>query len=332
MMDKSNAKTTYWSYAFKNAGSSVELDDFTRMGSSEKFDLENTYNKLQLQFVVDFSRATGSISGENLKTTLSIAKKTPVDEGAPDLATDENATVTVNLSDETHSLVHNEEESKGLTQKFAFTYAAGDAASKWDNRELALLVEVMNPPVDAKISAQVNNTWHVVNSYEPGKFIVPMGTDRSGTVSLTLVSDMIPVIGGTYEAAFKLYAVQSIAEAAPLNGTDLCTATCTFKKADQNVAVSIKTDGDLHLLTAKDAITVTVNTNLHTGYTLKLQLEQLDDNGVYMDKGRRSTSLDNNQYRFELNDLVPDSYRILAIVEDEGGFAVLEAPYYFIIE
>lgn len=332
MMDKSNAKTTYWSYAFKNAGSSVELDDFTRMGSSEKFDLENTYNKLQLQFVVDFSRATGSISGENLKTTLSIAKKTPVDEGAPDLATDENATVTVNLSDETHSLVHNEEESKGLTQKFAFTYAAGDAASKWDNRELALLVEVMNPPVDAKISAQVNNTWHVVNSYEPGKFIVPMGTDRSGTVSLTLVSDMIPVIGGTYEAAFKLYAVQSIAEAAPLNGTDLCTATCTFKKADQNVAVSIKTDGDLHLFTAKDAITVTVNTNLHTGYTLKLQLEQLDDNGVYMDKGRRSTSLDNNQYRFELNDLVPDSYRILAIVEDEGGFAVLEAPYYFIIE
>ena len=88
----------------------------------------------------------------------------------------------------------------------------------------------------------------------------------------------------------------------------------------------------LHLFTAKDAITVTVNTNLHTGYTLKLQLEQLDDNGIYMDKGRQSTSLDNNQYRFELNDLVPDSYRILAIVEDEGGFAVLEAPYYFIIE
>ena len=143
---------------------------------------------------------------------------------------------------------------------------------------------------------------------------------------------MIPVTGGTYAATCHLYAAQSVADAAPLNGTELDTETCTFARANQNVAVFITEDADRHLFTAEESIIVTVNSVLFDGYNLELQLQQQDNDGTYVNKGRRSEKIGENQYQFRLNDLVADAYRIVAIIERDDGFVLLEAPYYFIIQ
>lgn len=328
------SKITYWSYTVgATEESSILLRKFTRMGGANDDTFCAADGTLNLQFVVDFSRAAAIEPGA-LDTTLVIPAV--ADGGADECKSKE----TITLAKTKFTLQH--EKDSNLTQKLQYNFApvvgqgetppARYPASRWDNRDLAMLVTFSDLPSDATVYASVNGDKRTARPYENGKYIIPLGNSLSGQVELTLQSNMFPMEEITYPATCQLYASQSVADVAPLNGTVLSEdVRCGFTSSGKNMAVSVTERNDKHLFSAEDNITVTVDSVMPDNYKLKVQLEHQDQDKSYVNTNRKSEKSD-NQYTFSLNGCVPGCYRVTAIVEREGGFVTMETYYYFIIQ
>lgn len=316
----------YWSYRAAASTTEISMSSFVRMSGSGSYQAEN--GDLALQFVVNFSRVEGGCAASDLQTKLILDKKIE-DTGAPDLSG--GVPQDVALEDAAFSLLYNIGE--GLAHRLSYSFGPDIAASRWDDRELALVVSGSGLPDDAVLSAQVNGVWRTCRPYEPGKYIVPLGSQNTGTVELTLKSDMFPQQVKNYQMECRLYMSRSVADGSPLNGSPISdSVTCTFSSTDAAVAVSVSEGTDRHLFSSGEEITVQVNHEIPNGYSVKVQLQHKDqETEVYVNTGRKAVST-GGQYTFDLNGCADGSYRIVAIAERSDGFAVAEAPYYFIIQ
>ena len=169
--------------------------------------------------------------------------------------------------------------------------------------------------------------------YEDGTFIVPLGSDFDGQVTLTLASDVFPTEGSTYQATCRLYAAATIADAAPLNGQYLDRqVTCTFTSQADFASVDVIEVNDKRLFTAEDRITVKVANILSSQYGIEVKLEMKGTDGTFVAMNRNYEQ-NGNTVTYSLNDCDPGSYRIRAIVKDEtGGNIVTQESYYFIVD
>ena len=326
LQSRNGGKLSYWSYTAGAAVQSISLSSFKRMGGTDMFQAQN--GDLNLQFVLDFSRAVGGGDVDKLKTSLDIARE-EANNGAPELTA--QTAVTVGLG--TAGFTLSGQDGTGLTCMLTYSFAPDLAASRWDHRELALVVTCTQPlPLDAVLSANVGGVWRTVRPVGAGKYIIPLGDTLNGSIQLTLQSDMFPVGSMSYQMTCQLYASQSVADAAPLNGTPVGGAVdITFANTVTKIAVAVTEAAEKHLFSSSEDITVSVGGEFDD-YTLKVQLEHKDrDTGEYVNTARRPDR-NGNSYTFDLNDCVPDSYRIVAIVERDDGFALAQASYYFIIQ
>ena len=326
---------SYWSCTL-TAADKVPLTDFVRMGTEKEHFLAPESGDLRLQFVVDFSRcSSGYITGDKLTTTLEVAKKEAgIPEGVPDLT--ETLSAEVSLRNTAHTLTADGRTGSARTLTCGFTEDI--SASRWDNRDLALVLTpksgdsfaTLQP--DAVLRASVGNTYVDCRPTTDGKFIVPVG--EPGAVTLELRSAMFP--SGTSQYAFdvELYSAASVAERAPMNGTiegELSSLTFSVTEA----AVSLKVTGtdDKRVFDPGETISVTVATGeLPTGYKVVVQLHQKDADGTYINRGQSPTIGADGTYSFSLTDFAPGSYCVMAMVQRDTGLTVAEAPYYFIVQ
>lgn len=338
LLDKSSGG--YWSYAASAETGSVPLSGFNRMGAAHtdgnKYRAES--GDLKLQFVVDFSGVNGGMSGTKVTATLRIDKLPGEENKAPELLemTQTNKpTVEVALADTAFSLQDN--GGGGLDWKLSSSFTPNAAASRWDNRDLALLLTpetgTVLPP-DAKLSALVGSDRIDCRLNKAGCFLIPLGGFRKDIV-LTLQSDMFPENGARYPMTAQLIVSRSVAEMAPLNGTRVADpVSVIFANTEQNLSVKVYTGDDRRLFSSEESIAVTVDTgatDVPAGYKLKVRLEQKHQDGTYVDTGYKAAS-GAGVYTFNLAGCVADSYRVLVTIERDNGYAVLQAPYYFIIQ
>ena len=226
------------------------------------------------------------------------------------------------------------ESGTGLTHTLNYGVTSGLAASRWDNRELALVVTGRGLPDDAQLSARVNGIWHTCKPTGAGRFIVPVGDVGSGVVELRLQSDLFPAAQTTYSVTCQLYLSRSVAEKAAMNG-DMVGRAVAFDFVTEARDVSVSVSGgeaDKRLFSSSESVSVWVESVLRDGYSVNVQLHHKDQNtDVYVNTARRP-EVKANQYTFSLNGCVPGSYRVVAIIERSDGWAVTEDSYYFIIQ
>ena len=335
MQSKHVSSVSYWYYTVDALTSSIDIGKFIRMGSSNSDKFLATTGELKLQFVVDFSNVSGGLVGDTnapLQTLGIVMQFAKNDVGAPELPN----YLSVGLVNTGFNLAY--ESGSGLSHTLTYSFSPGISASRWDHRELALVVDGgSNLPADAVISARVDGKWRDCRPYATGKYIIPLGSNLSGTVELTLESDMIPLLGTNqasirYPVQCRLYAAASIADTAPLNGTVVVgtSVECTFTSTQKTVAVNVSETDDRHLFTSQDNIRVNVEAETN-GLAINVQLQHKDQKGIYVDTGRKSET-ETNPYEFTLNGCAPGSYRIVVSLEQSNRFVVAEAYYYFIIE
>ena len=334
-----NGSNTYWSYTWNCSDETTEitpsdemtenlpsivLTEFTRMGDTEKFAAAD--GDAILQFVVDFSNTADGYSGTELTTTLEC---TPLSDsnGAQTISAQEK----VNVSDTQFTLTNTGGE--GLIQNIAYEFTSQISASKWDHRNLSLIVEIADLPFDAYISAKVNGATYEIEPYAAGKFIIPLGSALSGNVVLELMSEknIFPIDGKAYTGKCSLYASKSIADRASANGDLLSDVECSFTSTSRKAAVKVTHQTDKRVYVSADDITVTVDSIIPASHVLMVKVEQRDLDESYVNTNRKSTQVE-KQHTFSLDGCEAGYYRIIATIERENGFVVQEACYYFVIE
>jgi hypothetical protein len=225
-----------------------------------------------------------------------------------------------------------EDNGGSLEATLHYSFSGGAAASRWDHRELALVLTPTEAlPPDAILNAQVGNYRMDLSVNRQGKIIIPLD-GYSGSVVLRLSSEMFPSQVQNYPMTAQLMGARSVAEDAPMNGDTVSSlANVTFVSTQRENGIKVTETNDKRLFVTGETISVNVAYELADGYKLKVFLEHKDQqSGTYIDT-TYSYRKSGDVYSFALNDCAPGSYRVAVLVERSDGLTVLEAPYYFII-
>ena len=351
---------TYWSYEVLDKTSSIPLTSFIRMGGSDSFgtyetvivnDKEETnfqsyhqQTNWRLQFVVDFSQveAEALLPVGDLETWLGMTKKDSAPANAP--LFNGIAKVTTKLESTGFDLKYT--KTDGLTQALDYDFQGTAAASKWDYRDLALVLIPETPlPADAKVSASINAQTAEYrpkginfNGQDTTGFLISL-SNFSGTVELTLISNLISK--SEYKMTAHLVAAQSISQLAPVNGTILDTEEeVTFSTKLEDMAIKIKEASDKRLIHYGDTMNFTIQlrpATLPTGYEFTVNLERKDEGGEYTFYGVSYTGDVKGSSNTRTLDATilqqPGSYRMrVFITKKDPGALIMETFYYFIIE
>lgn len=333
---------TYWYYKVRTGEIKIiPLEDFKKMGDTTKqVKLEFDKGDLKLQFIVNFSKAVSRLS-DNLTCKLNVPKLDSADEKATDLLNAAGATVSVNLSSVNVSLSTVNDNTQHL--QISIEIGDGVAASKYDNRDIALILSVVDGtvlPPDAAITVTnngVNVTYRMNNT---GTFIIPLGDFRKmeeELIQFELVSDMFLFQETTYKLKASLRLSMSNAESASLNGVQLSEEKdISFVIVRDSVGICVFEENDKRIYTnAEDSkITVTVVTApeiLPNKYMITVQLhEELE--GVYGNTALHHSN-NGNKYTFTLDGCHVGNYCVVATISDAvSGYVVAESRYYIIIK
>ena len=321
---------SYWYTSLNTASSAVPLASFAKMGSGgSEDDLVST--DMSLQFIVDFSRAS-QIGGAELVCSLSAAKKDP-DSNAQALS----ASLKIGLAGSWLSLGE-EVTGTGLTQEIKISAGAGGAASKYDHRDMALvLTPVTSLPADAYIRMTMGESVADCRPDKDGKFIIPLGNFRAldTSIVLDLRSNMFPMEDIDYDMTAKLYLAQTDAEIAPLSEEGLrSTVSLRFESREQRTGIKIAVGNDQRLFTTADSIAAEVEIRpiiFDLFYNVVVELHQEFDGDTFGDttiKPKKS----GNVYTFDLTGRPTGDYCIVASLQTKGGYTINEARYYFIVQ
>ena len=327
---------SYWYYKFDQAASSVALvaasgapATFKKMGMTTDVPYSISDGDMKLQFIVDFSRAISYPTGEDLVCTLNIAKN-PANTNSNVKSLSSGVTVT--LSDVSYAM------TAPTGQSLNVNVGASVAASKYENRDLALVLEPVTGtvlPVDAGIKMKVGAVEVTYRPNQNGKIIIPIGDFQTITqdIQFELESRMFPLEEKTYRLNATLYLSNSDAEDASLNG-DVLVSNVGLSFKGQSVAngIAVKEDTDKRIYTVGEKITVSVRTKpaeLQRGYAVIVQLEE-EQNGLYINTALPYEN-SGSEYTFDLSGVRDGNYRIVAMLS-YNDLVVSESKYYIIVQ
>jgi hypothetical protein len=299
--------------------------------NAEKFKYDTTSDTAETstyQFVVDFSQAAGSLSGDldiGMELVPNSERKgnhAPAIKNSTGISMKSPATFAITAS-----------EDNGKTATLICTYKKSDgAASVWDYRNTALVLTAPSDiPSDLYMTATVGTK--TVTVYRTGKneFIIPMSSlgDISTRVTLKLYSDMLTSAAKEYKFDARWYVSSSVAAASPKNGYLAASTNVTFKAVKESAA-SLKVTGDRQLYTVGDTISLTIDyLNKPANANVRAEIQRKDAHDEY----HSVTETNIFTYRgakFTSKLTVSGSYRLVARIET-GSEVLLEVPYYFIV-
>ena len=327
LRDRSNG--SYWYTKLGSAASAVELGDFRKMDSGNSQYAART-GDLKLQFIVDFSQAVETINGTSLTCTMA-ADTEKQDSNAEALS----ASVTVGLANS--QLTLGAVTGGGLTQSIGFVSTFGGAASKYDHRDVALVLTPQTAlPKDASIWMELNGAHTVWRPDKDGRIIISLGNFRSlnTNIVLELNSSMFPMAETEYVVKAQLYLSGTDAELAPMNGNDVGEAVLRFTSSAERTGVQIAVDRDQRIFTTADDITaaITVTPEDYAGsYNLVVELHQELDGNTFGDTTIKPQS-SGGTYTFDLAGRPTGDYCIVVSLQTRQGYVLNEARYYFIVQ
>lgn len=344
MRDRSNGN--YYYHKADTGVSTISLGQFKQMGTATDTLFVANTGDLKLQFVVDFSRVEQNnlLSGTDLICNMLVNKKVATST-APVL---DKKPVNVSLGSVSGTMSRSS-TTTGLTQSVTLGFTVGAAASKYDHRDLAIvLTSVSSPklPIDASIMVTIDGD-NV--SYWPnmdGKFVIPLKdfprANSTEQVDLRLISVMFPPSTETkYNMTAELWLAASNAEGAPMNGSTLASDSLTFTSYGTTASVRITVAEDKRLYLKSDSITATVSMATSTstdalpdGYSLTVQLHRQlrrDDGTLAYGNTALNPAVNGKAYTFPLNSFQDGNYCVVAMVKNANNYVVSEAKYYFII-
>ncbi|MBO5253434.1 MAG: hypothetical protein J6C51_05770, partial [Clostridia bacterium] len=336
---------TYWYHKVEDTTtSSIPLNSFKKMGESAT-EYSAATGDLELQFVVDFSKSAGA-EGSKIACAL-FAKKTSANAQIEDI----DKAVEIGLADSGANMESIPLPAAGLDQKVKLNVSVGAPASKYDYRDLSIVLSVDQNtplPIDAGVLVTIEDHKITYSRKASGEFIIPLGdfvaqTDKE--IGLTLTSKLFPNETSVYMMTAALRLSNSNAEAAPKNGDILKdNIQLTFTNSGIETGIKIIETTDKRTYTRGERIVVRVETVPETlnpaDYTVVVQLHQKfkDESGSGADGTFGNTALppivhEDGSYSFDLSNMVEGSYCVVAqLAESVTDYVVNEARYYFIVE
>lgn len=344
LLDKTTAAVTFWTYTVTDATDVVLLSDFKKMGT---FDVafsvpSSSVDTLKYQLIVDFSDSVGC-AGDTLETVFSADRDAEsIANGAIEFA--ENP-ITVSLKSCASSSVVFEEsnasdgEPSGKLYVEYLTTAAGATSSKWNGRAGALVITPLDTlPSDARIVA-VDETGMRTVYYRnlSGQFIISLGTAKSETLTVKLLSELFPSEETEYRFNVALISSDSLAGTSPSGGAVLVASqTFTLVKAANAAETSLSIEGEKTVYALGENVVVNVDAlNLpdNTVLVLKLLRKTRSENGeIYVDTGwkqQNDTVLGDNEVPLGQN--LTGSLCIVLELRDTAGNVLDSVPYYFVV-
>ena len=356
LLDLSNH--TYWYYCVSTPTSSILLNTFTAMGGSANFIPPTNAAELSYLFVVDFSQTeAGYIGADTLKTMLYAQPNRTLELEVPDF---EEESVTTKLADVFFDIV-NTTTNMGTEQYLTVTVAQSNAvASKWDHRNVALVLRPMQAiPDDARIVVSSRTAETVVSATyflnSEGVFVIPI-VGSTTDMKIVFQTDMnhadenMQSIEYHFEAI--LYGAYSKAAQSPLNGEKLTQPMqITFVKVIVP-ETSLKITSNQSVYELNDVLKVLVEYDIPENYTIWLRLLRKNDipdetgeiTGEYGDTGLpQSNVMTSNGWRpddtaencgtllLSLGGQSTGSYALVLTIRDDTGVDIKNVSYYFII-
>ena len=325
---------SYWYSVINAATKTVELSDFMPMSSGGTRYVAHT-GSMDLQFVVDFSR-NAEISAGSMHCALSAAKKNP-GSNTPNLSSE---ALAIELADFWLSLGNVSGEGT-LTNEISIKAGAGGEASKYDHRDMALVVTPKagtDLPTDASLRMTLNGAYTTWRPDSDGTFFISLGAFRylDTDITLELNSGMFPLQSVKYELDAALYLSNTDAEAAPQKGDQKASVTLKFGSNKQKTGIKIEVENDKRLFATTDdiAAVVTVEPVLYgVLYDVVVELHQEFNGNTFGDTTIKPVfDSSTNTYTFDLADRPTGDYCIVASLHTKKtGYTVNEARYYFII-
>ena len=327
LQDRNNG-AYYWT-SVKGAGTKVmTLSSFVRMGDNgENNGFVFSAGNADLQFIVDFSQTANGIAGDSVTTAL-VANKQDASQ-----ATDTQGNKTANLTAESSYTLICGSSIGEIT--FAYTQSEG-AASKWDGRDDALVFKPSSVlPADAHLSIICGNATTVVYANCEGNFVYSVPNQATGTISVSLISNLLGEGSETYSFKVEWIVAESKAEYSPMNAEVVAATEVNIQGIGQS-PISLKIVGDKKLYSLNDTVTATVSwDDLPSNHKLEVILMVKTESGDYsstavtkeivftQDGGTQTISI-------SLAGNNAGSYR-LCLTAELGLATVAEAEYYFII-
>lgn len=335
-----NAVTSYWYY--KPNGSSVNLNEFTRMAGTGKYSYDTTATAsttLRYMFVVNFGQAQAAAG--SYKLVLDADAKNGVAAFTPvELDVTLGAAQSYRLAASSTADV----EKPTATVDYSVIDAAGNDSYS-EGRSLSLVLSAKDHtelPQDAQIA--VGDTVYSCNGTDC--IIIPIGTIATGQKVLALKSQMFPEKETSYTFEAVLYLSKSRQDVAPMNGNQVASCEITFTKSaedrpalrvtgnrvatlsdwvsGQNIGISVE-----HL----DGCEITLNA--YSGITGEQRVTNLlsSVSGVFTFKdgvGSYDSSRDQTGILTLNPDAKPGTYRLSFKVTKDGK-TVMTVPYYIIV-
>ena len=326
LQDKSNG-AYYWTEISAENVRELPLSVFVRMGDSNKTTFELTDGNMKLQFIIDFSQTNTGIAGDAVKTTLSAEPK------AVSKALTGQSYETAELKDVSSYKLNAGTEIGEIV--FSHTNSIG-AASIWDGRDDALVFKPKSAlPADAHLSIRLGEANIVVYANCDGNFVYSMPDQATGTISVSLVSNLLGEGSETYPFEVDWIVAESKEEYSPMNAGIVAFTDVNIQGVGQS-PISLKIVGDKKLYSLNDTVSATVSWyDLPSNHKLEVVLMVKTESGDYsstavtkeiiftQDSGTQTISI-------SLAGNNAGSYR-LYLTAELGLATVAEAEYYFII-
>ena len=328
LQDRSNG-SYYWTSIEAAGTKELALTSFVRMGdNSANNGFALSASDADLQFIVDFSQTANGIGGDSVTTTLSAISQT-------------NSRSTTEQSDEIADLKN--ESSYTLTAggaigEISFVYSESEgAASKWDGRDDALVFKPKSDlPADAHLSIVCGNATTVIYANCDGNFVYSVPNQAEGTISVSLISNLLPVGSTEFSFDVEWIIAKSKVESSPMN-VQYVAKTQVNAEGVGAAPVSLKIVGDKKLYALNEMVKATVSwADLPSNYKLEVVLMVKTENGDYSSTAVTqevdfTTESGTQDISISLAGNKTGSYRLYLSAE-LGLITVAEAEYYFIVD
>lgn len=338
---------SYWYYTAERDLDAVSLGSFMRMGKPEEKYTRS--GDLMLLFVVDYADATAKPNIGKITLSLSAGTKTGAMAGIMAMPPAEKE---VTLAKVSLALSSAAEPTTGLTQTVTVSASNTVAASRYDHRDVALVLSPASAetamkqlPIDAAVNATVKGMHSTRRPDKNGYIIIPLGDfatlSNSESITLELSSDMFPVGVEQYTLSAQLYLSPTDADTSPMNGETMGDPVdLTFTSQRDETGIKICVPNDQRLFTIGSSITAQVEysselktENIDVGYNVNVELHWEIDNGFANTAIAPTRAEANNAYVFDLSKAQRGgNYCIVATLAADNGYVLNEARYYFILQ
>lgn len=340
-----NKVTGYWYYKCDGTKNKVDLNEFVKMGGTQKYSYDTTTpsgTTLRYQFVVNFG--SGEAATGNYKLVFGAT-------GTSSGNIFDDVELQVQLNNKTTYDLNVTDGNSGLSKTVSYKKTESSDNDSYREGKTLALVATPEQGTDLPKDAYILDGENKYTRTEDGIFIIPIGTIENGEKSLTLKSDMFPEEEKDYKFSMQLYLVNSIDYSkSPLNSNEVgMKKTMEFIK-EKSVKPSLKISGtqvadasnwsageniQIEMKNISGGRQVTVTPYIGLTGTQKATDLLSSVSGIFTLEGGTGTY---DASKTATNELVLNSsvrsgtYRLIFEVKDQKGNIELSVPYYIIVE